>query len=129
MSLDFALTQFYRLVVDDLILMYDVYLFYSRYKKDKRSLKEFSEVLADVMQVEAANFEGIDETKLSQDSEERVENMVRDYFMSIVVRYMLDDLSQVSENLFFFKKVRYTGDVDCNNTSILLGFKCSFLCE
>jgi hypothetical protein len=105
MSLDFALTQFYRLVVDDLILMYDVYFFYSRYKKDKRSLKEFSEVLADVMQVEATNFEDIDETKLSQDSEERVENMVRDYFMSIVVRYMLDDLSQVSEKNVFFELV------------------------
>jgi hypothetical protein len=44
MSLDFALTQFYRLVVDDLILMYDAYVFYNRFKKDKRSLKEFSEV-------------------------------------------------------------------------------------
>jgi hypothetical protein len=45
MSLDFALTQFYRLVVDDLILMYDAYVFYNRFKKDKRSLKEFSEVV------------------------------------------------------------------------------------
>lgn len=102
MSLDFAITQFYRLVVDDLILMYDVYLFYSRYKKSNRSIREYSEVLANLMEVEAQNFEDIDETKLSHDSEERVEWMIRDYLMSVVVRYVLDDLSQVSVDVLFF---------------------------
>jgi hypothetical protein len=48
-----------------------------------------------LLQVEAQNFEDIDEAKLTQDSDERVEFIIRDYFMSVVVRYILDDLSQV----------------------------------
>ena len=44
MSLDFALTQFYRLAIDDIVLMVDVFLFYRRFKKDKRSIKEYVEV-------------------------------------------------------------------------------------
>ncbi len=44
MTLDFALTHFYRLVVDDLVLMYDVYHLYGKYKTSNRSIQEFSEV-------------------------------------------------------------------------------------
>jgi hypothetical protein len=44
MTVDFALTQFYRLVVDDIVLLFDVYMYYRRFKTDNRSIKEFSEV-------------------------------------------------------------------------------------
>lgn len=46
MSLDFALTQFYRVLLDDIVLIYDAYSVYCSNKPYKqRSLKEFSEVL------------------------------------------------------------------------------------
>jgi hypothetical protein len=47
------------------------------------------------MEVEAQNFEGVAQSKLSHDRHEKIENIVWDYFMSIVGRYVLDDLSQV----------------------------------
>lgn len=94
MTVDFALTQFYRLVVDDIVLLCDVYMYYRRFKTDNRSIKEFSEVLVELMEVEAQNFEGVAQSKLSHDRHEKMGNIVWDYFMSIVVRYVLDDLSQ-----------------------------------
>lgn len=45
MSLDFALTQFYRVLLDDLVLIYDAYTVYTKKRSyASRSLKEFSEV-------------------------------------------------------------------------------------
>lgn len=44
MSLHFALIRFYRLAVDDLIIMYDAYSFYSKLKPKGKSIKEFTEV-------------------------------------------------------------------------------------
>jgi hypothetical protein len=44
MSLDFALTQFYRLAVDDLIIMYDAYHFYGKLKPKGKTINEFVEV-------------------------------------------------------------------------------------
>lgn len=44
MALDFHLTQFYRLVVDDLILMYDTYEIYKEYKPKGRSIQEYLNV-------------------------------------------------------------------------------------
>lgn len=47
MSLDFYVTHFYRLVVHDMVLMNDVYWFYSQNRKEGKSIKEFSEVQYD----------------------------------------------------------------------------------
>ena len=44
MSLDFFVTQFYRLIVHDLVLMSDVYWFYSQNRLEGKSIQEFSEV-------------------------------------------------------------------------------------
>jgi len=45
MSLDFFVTQFYRLIVHDLVLMSDVYWFYSQSRSEGKSIQEFSEVI------------------------------------------------------------------------------------
>lgn len=44
MSLDFSITQMYRLFANDLLIMYDALVFYRKYKKSGRTVKEFSEV-------------------------------------------------------------------------------------
>lgn len=44
MTVDFALTHFYRLAVDDFVLMYDAYRLYRKFKPQDRSVQEFSEV-------------------------------------------------------------------------------------
>eukprot|EP00981_Chlorochromonas_danica_P007679 scaffold1863_cov166-Ochromonas_danica.AAC.4 len=95
MSLDFALTQFYRVLLDDLLLIYDAYTVYSKKRSyGSRSLKEFSEVLADLTEVEAQNFDDIDFKKLSKGQQETVTTIIWDYIHSVWIRYLLDDASQ-----------------------------------
>lgn len=45
--------------------------------------------------MEAQNFEDIDVKKLSKDQEESVGTIVWDYLHSVLIRYLLDDASQV----------------------------------
>lgn len=47
------------------------------------------------MEVEAANFESVDEAKLSRGEDGSVSFIVYDYFTSVIFKYLLDDLSQV----------------------------------
>lgn len=44
MSLDFFVTHFYRLVVHDVVLMSDVYWFYTAGRREGQSVQEFAEV-------------------------------------------------------------------------------------
>ena len=44
MALDFFLTHFYRLVVHDVVLLSDVYWFYTQERKEGKSIQEFTEV-------------------------------------------------------------------------------------
>jgi hypothetical protein len=48
-----------------------------------------------LIDVEAQNFEDIDESKLSHGDEGSVSYIALDYFINVILRYMLDDLSQV----------------------------------
>lgn len=121
MSLDFAVTQFYRVLLDDILLLYDAYRIYARNRKyQERTFKEFSEVnkslrgifsftdayltlshllftqaLVDLTETELQNFEDIDVKKLTKDQEESVRTIVWDYLHSVIIRYLLDDASQV----------------------------------
>eukprot|EP01031_Cornospumella_fuschlensis_P036810 gene36810-44653_t len=95
MSLDFAVTQFYRVLLDDILLLYDAYRIYAKNRKyQDRSFKEFSEALVDLTETEAQNFEDIDVKKLTKDQEESVRTIVWDYLHSVIIRYLLDDASQ-----------------------------------
>ncbi|RYY88115.1 hypothetical protein EON63_02965 [archaeon] len=117
--MDFAITQFYRVLLDDILLLYDAYRIYARNRKySERTFKEFSEVkksvevvcvviilillhhvyaqaLVDLTETEAQNFEDIDVKKLTKDQEESVRTIVWDYLHSVIIRYLLDDASQV----------------------------------
>jgi hypothetical protein len=48
MSLDFFVTHFYRLVVHDVVLMSDVYWFYTAGRLEGQSVQEFAEVLVGI---------------------------------------------------------------------------------
>jgi hypothetical protein len=48
MSLDFFVTHFYRLVVHDVVLMSDVYWFYTAGRREGQSVQEFAEVLVGI---------------------------------------------------------------------------------
>ena len=50
----------------------------------------------DLTETEAQNFEDIDVKKLTKDQEESVRTIVWDYLHSVIIRYLLDDASQVS---------------------------------
>ncbi len=54
------------------------------------------------MEVETANFEALDESKLSHGEDGSVSHIVYDYFTSVIFKYLLDDLSQVSLYFAFY---------------------------
>lgn len=53
------------------------------------------QVLADLTEVEAQNFDDIDIKKLSKGQQESVTTIIWDYIHSVWIRYLLDDASQV----------------------------------
>ncbi len=55
------------------------------------------------MEVETANFEALDESKLSHGEDGSVSHIVYDYFTSVIFKYLLDDLSQVSLYFAFYE--------------------------
>ncbi len=48
-----------------------------------------------MIDVEAQNFEDIDESKLSHGDEGSVSHIAWDYLINVILKYLLDDLSQV----------------------------------
>eukprot|EP01033_Poteriospumella_lacustris_P021431 gene21431-15907_t len=61
--LDFKITQFYRLVVDDLILMSDAYNSYCKFKPRGRSLDEYLHVLSVITEIETQELEDAESGK------------------------------------------------------------------
>ena len=59
MSLDFSVTQWFRLIYSDLSLICDVYylVYMHRARRRTLTLREFGEVLMNLMEVEACNFD------------------------------------------------------------------------
>jgi len=94
MSLDFFVTHFYRLVVHDMVLMSDVYWFYTQKRKEGRSLQEFSEILANLLEIESQNFDEINTAKLSIGEGEGMLLIIWDYFHDVIIKHLLDDASQ-----------------------------------
>ena len=114
MSLDFSITQWYRLIYSDLSLICDA--FYLTYLTSSRrvarrslSLKEFGEVLMNLIEVEASNFDDISTDKLSDvyQDHKSILLIVFDYLNDVVVKHLLDDFSQYP---FFLVKVGLTMD-------------------
>lgn len=124
MSLDFSITQWYRLIYSDLSLICDVYYLvyvssacHSRARRRAPlTLKELGEVLMNLMEVEACNFEdNVSTDKLSDVYQDRCNSIaliVFDYLNDVVIKHLLDDLSQYP---FFLVKVGIT--MDYNNNS------------
>jgi len=93
-SIDFLLTHFYRLVAHDLVLMNDVYWFYAQSRRTGKSTREYSEVLANLLEIESANFDDINTAKLSIHAGEGAVAVTWDFLSDVVVKHLLDDLSQ-----------------------------------
>ena len=123
MSLDFSVTQWYRLIYSDLSLICDayylVYVTASRRARRALTLREFGEVLMNLMEVEACNFEDISTDKLSDVYQDRnsIAPIVFDYLNDVVVKHLLDDLSQYP---FFLVKVGLTMNYNPSSAISLL---------
>lgn len=95
MTLDFQITHFYRLVVDDLILMSDAYSLYRKYKTRGRTLDEYLHILSIIAEIEAQELEDAESGKvINEESDESVSYLAWDYFRSVILRFAMDDLSQ-----------------------------------
>jgi hypothetical protein len=95
MSLDFSITQSYRLLANDLLMMGDAYAFYVKYKKTGRTLNEYLKVLKNLMDVESENFEEIKNIgKMSYGEDQELSTIIWDYFHDVVMKHVLDDISQ-----------------------------------
>lgn len=123
MSIDFSVTQWFRLIYSDLSLICDVYylVYMHRARRRTLTLREFGEVLMNLMEVEACNFDdNVSTDKLSdvyQDHCNSIVLIVYDYLNDVVAKHLLDDLSQYP---FFVVKLGLT--MHCNNPSTTLLF-------
>lgn len=119
--LDFSITQVYRLITNDLLMMWDAWVLYKKYKKTGRSIKEYSEVyrfalfcrchscfqvLANLMDVESENFEEIKlRSKLGNADNAHVTVIIWDFLHEIIIKHFIDDVSQYP---FWMAKVAIT---------------------
>lgn len=116
MSLDFYITQFYRLIVNDIILLSDVYhIYYQLHKKSDKSpsltYHRFNDLVLNVIEVEASNFEDIDTNKLThiyEDQNISIMLVIFDYFNDVIIKHLLDDYSQYP---FWLNKIICTTNV------------------
>jgi len=116
MSLDFSITQWYRLIYSDISLISDAYyLVYwtaaagSSKARKALSLREFGEVLMNLIEVESCNFDDVSTDKLSDVYQDcnSIPLIVFDFLNDVVVKHLLDDFSQYP---FFSVKVGLTMD-------------------
>lgn len=92
--IDFYLTQWFRVVMNDLTIFHDTVTCYLKVRRSKANLVEFGKVILFLLDEEAKLLENDESNNDTNNNEQDLLLIIGDYFQDVVLKHILDDISQ-----------------------------------